>query len=261
MRKLLLILLVSILLVSICLADTVDKPLLGRQINWAHPLARGLVGHLVMNENSGSKIFDLSGNGNHGTFNGDVSWVIGKFGSALDFDGSGDYVSFGPISMEEPFSFVMWIKADDVSGWNDLVCPAEDYGAHIIDGRLRWYGAPDTYTEEGFIVVNKWYQVAFVCEEDETMTIYANGIPAPLQSAGSGPVDSKDYQRIGHYNESFDGQFDHLYIYNRALNASEIAQLYRERFCMFKPSWSWVLYGAISAPPAAGGQVIYINLN
>lgn len=52
---------------------------------------------MKFDENTGtSSVYDTSGNENSGSMNGTMTesdWVPGKFGSALDFDGSDDYVS------------------------------------------------------------------------------------------------------------------------------------------------------------------------
>ena len=48
----------------------IQKPLLGKQINWSNPLAKGLVGCWVMNEGSGLFVNDYSGNGIHFTMQG-----------------------------------------------------------------------------------------------------------------------------------------------------------------------------------------------
>lgn len=59
------------------------------------PTRDGLVGYWSMDEGTGTHVGDMSGNGNHGTMqNMDpaTDWVAGKYGQALDFDGSDDYV-------------------------------------------------------------------------------------------------------------------------------------------------------------------------
>src|SRR3989344_5537130 len=52
----------------------------------------GPVIHLKMDEGSGSILFDATGNNNHGKVSG-ATFAAGQFGTALDFDGSGDAVS------------------------------------------------------------------------------------------------------------------------------------------------------------------------
>ena len=94
------------------------KPIRGIRQNKSHPLARGLVGYWLLNEGTGEKAFDLSDNGNTGTLQGDTHFVPGKFGSALDLDGTGDYVSCGVASnfnITDQITMAAWVSVDDFS--------------------------------------------------------------------------------------------------------------------------------------------------
>jgi len=57
---------------------------------------------------------DSSGNGNDGTVYG-ASFVEGKFGKALSFDGVGDYVQT-PISSGTTYTLEAWIKPNALNG-------------------------------------------------------------------------------------------------------------------------------------------------
>ncbi len=88
------------------------KPIRGIQLNKSHPLARGLVGAWLMNEGTGDKVFDLSGNGNTGALiNMDpfTDWIGTKDGYALDFDGGNDYVDSGDLSIAESKNFTYYL--------------------------------------------------------------------------------------------------------------------------------------------------------
>ncbi|MFC1718910.1 LamG domain-containing protein [Candidatus Poribacteria bacterium] len=52
-------------------------------------ISDGLVGYWPLDEDAGDSSEDMSGNGNDGQITGNVEWVEGKFGSALEFFGSG----------------------------------------------------------------------------------------------------------------------------------------------------------------------------
>ena len=52
------------------------------------PTNLGLVGYWSMNEGTGTMAGDGSGNGNRGTLTNGPTWVDGKRGKALNFDGS-----------------------------------------------------------------------------------------------------------------------------------------------------------------------------
>jgi len=71
----------------------------------------GLVGAWKFDEGSGTIAYDSSGNNNHGTIYG-ATWVDGKFGKALQFDGVDDYVKIEPFTVYgwKGISIVRWVK-------------------------------------------------------------------------------------------------------------------------------------------------------
>lgn len=78
-----------------------SKPPPGAQIDWTHPLSRGLVGCWLFNEGAGIRANDLSPYGNHGTLtnfgagSATSGWTGGKFGTALQCDGVDDAINCG----------------------------------------------------------------------------------------------------------------------------------------------------------------------
>ncbi|HGE70796.1 TPA: hypothetical protein ENX78_08175, partial [Candidatus Poribacteria bacterium] len=70
------------------------------------------VGMWLLEEGSGKKAIDSSGNKNDGDIIGNPKWVDGKFGKALQFNGSTDYVALPelPEQTNKPLSFVAWIN-------------------------------------------------------------------------------------------------------------------------------------------------------
>ena len=74
-----------------------------------------LLVHWALEEDSGTTVFDTSGNGNDGTFTAEPQWVEGHGGgSALHFDGVDDFVaySFDETQTFATFSVALWVKAD-----------------------------------------------------------------------------------------------------------------------------------------------------
>ncbi|MFQ6062808.1 MAG: hypothetical protein ACE5J9_06490, partial [Methanosarcinales archaeon] len=62
----------------------------------------GLVAEWAFDEGKGNIVKDTSGNGNDGTIHG-ATWVDGKFGKALQFDGVNDYVLLGTTNLDPIF--------------------------------------------------------------------------------------------------------------------------------------------------------------
>ena len=73
----------------------------------------GLVGYWSLDDGSGTLAKDNSGNGNDGTLYGSPSWVDGKVGKCIDFDGVDDYVSIADASelnTTNAQTIVLWTK-------------------------------------------------------------------------------------------------------------------------------------------------------
>jgi len=90
---------------------------LGDNSLWAKAL--GLMLYLPFDEGSGAIVKDRSGNGYQGTIYG-ASWIDGKKGKALSFDGVNDYVALGnfprtPYNYPKGFSVVAIAHANSTS--------------------------------------------------------------------------------------------------------------------------------------------------
>ena len=288
MRKLLFILLLCLITAS-AFGQFQQKPMLGLQINWAQSISKGLVGYWLMNEGSGNKVFDLSGNNETGTIDATGLWVPGKFGSCVKFDGADTRIALGTgisgiIAVPgADFTLSAWVN---VSGFpennsGNIFCvhtqaplvlmwrrdgSGEHFDCHVD------YVTSDALTEGSDIgdaaVTGVWTHVVAVHHSATKVSdIYVNGIEESYlsQTAGVGARADRSGEDITIGNDNttvatFNGLIDLPMIWNRALTASEIALLHREPFCMFKPSWNWMLYGAIGIP-TAGGQIIMIQMN
>ena len=232
------------------------KPIRGIRINKSHPLARGLVGYWLLNEGTGSKIFDLSGNGNTGTLQGDTHFVPGKFGSALDFDGTGDYVDIpvsNSLNMTGDIFVSYWLYYRTVASNNydgRVIYPYSSGNGYEIlhyiytSGNFkiipkRDYSTRDlSYkTTERPIGFDTWVNIGVLFNGTaKNATIYINGqkdtgnYEEAIDGVGNLVADFTSI-RIGYPN--FDCLVDNVMIFNRALSASEIALLFRCPFCMF----------------------------
>jgi hypothetical protein len=234
------------------------KPLLGELLNYSDPLTKGLVGLWLMNEGLGNKVYDLSGNGNTGTITG-AGWVNGKFGSALDFDGSGEYVLCGDAGIGGTSSATLsfWLNKDfSGAAGTEFIAGIQDSGeAARYTFCIAHYPLPAANTEfkvfvqgnggqwgyyypESLFADNTWIHIAVVWSTSQNILLYRNG---SLLTASGISVDGSGTLRAGgnfsiardEGDASRDGDqlLDLPLLYNRALAAGEIAQLYREPFC------------------------------
>src|SRR6185295_10097251 len=77
------------------------------------------------NENTGVTVLDASTNANTGTIMGGATWVAGKFGSALSFDGVDDRVfvnSSSSLNLSTAMTLEAWVQPTAAqSGWRTIM--------------------------------------------------------------------------------------------------------------------------------------------
>ena len=83
-----------------------------------------LVAYWNFNEGSGTKLNDVSCNGHDGTIHG-AAWVIGKYGTALFFDGKNDYVTIpdsNSFNSSDEITVEFWVNIpSDIAHWGGII--------------------------------------------------------------------------------------------------------------------------------------------
>lgn len=222
------------------------KPPLQSRINWQHPIVRdrSLVAAYLMNEGGGNQIFDIAG-GHTGAFVNAPTWVAGTDGPAIDFDGGDDHIACGANAdfqgMAE-LSLFAWIRAsEDMSGtlYRTII---DRYSAGFMltfdNGVLRAFidttvSSYNFSSTAGAITDQNNHFVAMIYG-GSTGKLYIDNVLVKTQAGMSGNiVDTLHDLYLGAYNgasEHFKGLIDKILIFNRALLASEVAQLYRKPY-------------------------------
>lgn len=188
---------------------------------------------------------DASGHGITGTVQGATWTTGGRYGSALNFNGSSGYVDLGnPALLQSTGSMTWsaWVKAavnpaddgnivaksDWASGWQFKTSP--DTGPHTFWVAVS--GGTNSFAQRYSTTVrllNVWYHVAGVYDAaTRTLNIYVNGVLDSGVLSGTVPasqVNSAANVNIGRRSDGgfyFSGVIDEVRIYNRALSAAEI---------------------------------------
>ena len=245
------------------------KPFRGTQLNRTHPLARGLVGCWLMNENGGNKVYDLSGNKNHGTFVNNPLWIPGTSGPAIDF--TNDAINIGDAIYNACIyncTIVCKFLRRNLSTYGRLIDKYPGPSIYINPNTpyaVSFYGTigevSRTYAwTASSIIANIWYVVAVVLSPGH-QRIYRNGVLAQAEldngpftgvySAGTG-INAYIGNRTD-MTRDINGKIEYMYIYDRALSAAEIRWLYRGPFVMFAQPNSGRIAFYEGAPP---GQTI-----
>ncbi len=200
--------------------------------------AEGMLLHYTFDEGTGAVAADASGNGNDGAVEGTPAWVTGVYGTALEFDGTQDYVTTGQslLSDVSAFSIACWIKGDlslgsrsGLVGQNDCV----EYGIISANALQIWTpngGSVDlAWPVDG---AGEWHHVTAI-GNGSGLTIYLDGSVAATggSAVSEGYGASSDPLNIGGggvfdpTGNWFTGQMDDVYVYQRALTGEEILWL------------------------------------
>lgn len=271
MRKLLLIL----FLVSAVNAQQM-KPILGQQINWGHPLSKGLVGFWLMNEGTGNKVYDLSNNNNDGTLDG-ASWVTSDKGYAIDFDGTDDTITMQHTDdlILNAFSIVLRIRTDQVASDSYMIShydgtSQDGFYIRFDNNGLMYFvvfvgGSPGICNSDvGVQATDTWFNIVATRDVSGFMQLYIDGKVQSTTDTQAGEIDSSAVLRLGtDYSgaNDLDGKINYFYLYNRALTILEIQQLYREPFCMFRDPFPIELWQTAAALEEHSPQVIMIQMS
>ncbi len=247
-----------------------QKPFRGMQLNKSHPLAKGLVGAYVMNEGTGDTIFDLSGNNNNGMISG-ADWVS----NGLDFvAANNDYVNLGSASSLDdinPITICIWLKSfgfgdddriytkDDTGGSGKTLCIREAPD-NVLEYRSS-YSITDGFwwsPTNSFLPNNQYFMCVTHDNSDVTndpiIYIDGNSVLVYEERTPSGTIvsDAGIDAIIGNRPDAarpWNGPIDSVYIYNRILTPPQVAQLNREPFVMFQPTFSESLYYRLPTSP------------
>jgi hypothetical protein len=236
------------------------------QIAWDYnrgdPVARW-----KMDECTGTSIKDSSGNGNHGTLTigpsgsqtsqgtcddgtSTSAWgggKTGKFNSSLKFDGTDDFVNVGTNSITgtNPYTLSAWVKGNSPSGYDGAVGIGNG-----STNQLAWIGWVNTTQQgtsnswggggygnnwgTGITDTTNWHLITLTSSGGSTQTfyIYIDGVQKFTTTASfnlastSTKVGALDDN--GTRNYYFSGQIDDVQIFNYALTAVQVKQLYNQ---------------------------------
>ena len=223
----------------------------GILVSSSYAKEEGLLLYLSFDEGSGKIAKDSSGNGNDGNLNGgELKWVDGKFGKALQFNGKDTFVEVpykDMFNLNKGFTLAAWVKPAvapfAVEQWRGIINGQKStHGPYLLQmsaaqGEIgAWFGGTWVWNLTAILIDAKdfWHLVG-TYDENVGFRIYVNGKVDGEQKGPQGVVKDnvKEGVVIGHNysfaNRWFDGIIDEAAIYNRALSANEVVDLYEGR--------------------------------
>ena len=249
-----------------------QKPALGSQIDWGHPLARGLVGCWLFNEGAGKSATDLC-NRAAGALIADA--IYAPLGIA--FDGTGDTVNVGrathlDFNTATPFSVRFVFSCANFGAQNGLwpVYVSHCSGSYQQDG---WFifaedGAgsvavgmgTNAYSTRHYtanvLSTNTPYDVTLTYNGDgsysgwcvyiDAISKFMMGTTNPVNPTYGGTVQTS----FASQNDTrlyMTGAMGRVQIYSRALSAAEVAWLYAEPYAFIQAPEMPVFYSVPAA--------------
>ncbi|VGO17081.1 hypothetical protein PDESU_05676 [Pontiella desulfatans] len=255
-----------------------------------NPPDEGLVAHYPFNGNAS----DESGNGHDGAVNG-ATLTADRFGnpnSAYLFDGTDDYIAVADhvdlrLSNTD-FSISAWFNesASNPSSLNTLLAKRNPYPTQQegwmygitgqtfgggIPGKLRYFvssGSDPYCTGNAIIPQSTWHHSVMTYEvASGTISFYVDGVldsqhpgmPVPNASTSMEMNIGRDSRGA---DNLFHGIIDDIQIYNRALSATEVADLYEEKDDGGDDPWLTVEPASGTVPPGGSVEVaVTFNAN
>lgn len=203
----------------------------------------GLVGYWTMDgkdtvwtSGTAATTLDKSGNGNTGTLANmaqATSISAGKFGQALLFDGSDDYVDISDVSasLAASSSISVWINPRSL-GINQRIFGGRTNSAPVVGLYPAPYGIIASGSAQGnqrtgstsTLLLNQWNHIVVTYDASSVPTIYVNGLEVSYNSPVYWGTTNSSIGKSG--GSTFNGSIDEVRLYNRIISATEISALY-----------------------------------
>ena len=208
-------------------------------------LSDGLVAYYPFSGNAN----DASGNGHHGSVQGDTTLTedrLGVAGRAYYFDGENDYIDLGSdpaFTSSEDFTVSAWFKTSVSGDWQSIyglsygAGPRREYNIRVWHTDVLALKISDTFLLGTTIVTDdEWHHVA-ATRTGSTARIFLDGNLDAVSTSMSGQIGGRTPPLpyfIGGVHETggnapaayeFHGSIDEVRIYRRVLSADEIAEL------------------------------------
>ncbi len=190
--------------------------------------SNGLVAYYPFNGNAN----EITGKSPDGVVQGATPTTdrFGNANAAYYFDGSDDRITVAKdeFTTTNQISVALWFRKGDV-GSTDYFMMCSDFGMFTSNGNSGMaISLPSTNSAKGAYNQGEWNHLVGIYDGNTIRTYLNNQLVDTQQWAGtiSDPQRDLTFGAFSAVNEFWQGEIDEVFIYNRALTASEVAQLY-----------------------------------
>ena len=217
-----------------------NRALSNTDVSTVYNFAPGPIAYYDLNAGSGTAILDKSGSGLVGIAAGTPAWISGKYGKALDFDGTNDVVTVNDNSIIKPKEITVsyWMKLDaqvafgvpimktSSSSWND------GYGFYNrgASSEFTWwvnnYASGTQYVTITVPSVGAWHYITGTFDTTNGAKLYVDGVLKGSAAGTTAITHSTTSLSIGYHTGGnyMDGQLDDIKIYNYARSSKQIIE-------------------------------------
>lgn len=224
------------------------KPSVGYGVEWGDSITKGLVSYWLFNEGAGNKVYDIVNKAN-GTLTSMAfpptatsGWVpTGKFGKAIAFDGTNDYVLVPDtprLRITNTITINMWIKPTAVNAFYTAINKYSGAAGYYLYapsdvGGMRFYTNGVFVASNASIITANVWQMVTVTYDLANVKFYVNAVGQGSAAKTDSMAADTTNLLIGTNDgtvQNFSGGLDNIRIYNRILSQAEILRLYSEPF-------------------------------
>jgi Concanavalin A-like lectin/glucanases superfamily/Bacterial Ig domain len=216
-----------------------------------------VITELRFDDGSGTTAADASGNGHNGTLVNGPTWGPGKYGQAVNLDGTNDYVNLTDnadytLNPAQSYTWSGWVRNNNFNQWSTVWSQTINtsnyfyFYAHsssdpdagpVTNGiSVHWYNGTNKlamHSNNNVLTAGQWSYIAITYDASKTQstrfTIYVNGVDVSNRNdvVSSGTIVTLDPTniRIGSnqpYGEYLNGSVDEVRYYRRLLSVAEI---------------------------------------
>jgi len=216
-----------------------------KEVRQEYEKGTSTVGYWKFDEGSGTTAYDSSGNNRNGTLvNMDpvASWVNGKYGKALQFDGINDYVDISnssDLNFQGNYTVSFWMRttstsrnmlvAKHISGYPNGWCFTINEPAAGPNKLTFFYGTDLWVVANKIVNDGVWHFITGVVDyANSLLLLYIDGELDKSGSITGTFTPNTENIKFGSYSQGgsyFNGLLDEVRIYNRSLTAEEIRGL------------------------------------
>ena len=194
-----------------------------------------IIGTWLFDEGEGDTAGDSSGNGHDGTLMNGPKWVQGKFGKALEFDGTnGVQVPHADELSLETFTLMAWINVKKGGAWQQIVTKQNSprnytigiSPANLIECAFTVGGSFETALGKTPVDDAQWHHVAGTYDK-EFIRVYVDGVlEAENPFTDTPDVNTRPLEfGSGDGEPMIGGIVDEVLVSNTALTEDEIRDL------------------------------------